>query len=531
MMLSLTTFATTLGCIFATVMARGVTDFVLVDTQTGRDLMLLLPETIIDTSVYGDQLSVRVETDSSEDTIKVDLDNGSSIRMERSSPIYLAGTQKGKALDAVVPYPSNALVRPGKHTLRACVVDFAKAASRKLNSESDQGDGCLVVAFETRNGKKGDTTTDEVEATSAYDVPPTPTSVYGQVSGELRQWHKVTIGFRGPPASETGMTVPGIHRAPTPFADYRLDVAFVHDETGKQFVVPGYYATDGNAANNHSVSGSVWVVHFTPPLTGRYRWKAKFTEGTYAAVLGIGNPGHFFDGALGSFEVQSSDKTDISDIRSTKGRLTQTDEGNLQFADGTPYDDGLGANATIDLLEYSEFDVAPAAAAANSIQRPSLKSYEKYYSRGQGRTFANGKGTELMGAINYIASKGTPNVVTATVLQGNRTFPFRSTTNLLQFDVSKLEQWGAMFDYASEKGLLIQMFLGDNHELLQHGDMYERTLYFREMIARFGHIPAIVWNLEQDVSSDNWPIQSKIALLRELDPYESTPIRVRTPMS
>ena len=42
------------------------------------------------------------------------------------------------------------------------------------------------------------------------------------VSGELRQWHKVTLTLNGPQASETDSS-------PNPFTDYRMTVTFTHE--------------------------------------------------------------------------------------------------------------------------------------------------------------------------------------------------------------------------------------------------------------------------------------------------------------
>ena len=42
------------------------------------------------------------------------------------------------------------------------------------------------------------------------------------VSGELRQWHKVTLTLNGPQASETDTS-------PNPFTDYRFTVTFTHE--------------------------------------------------------------------------------------------------------------------------------------------------------------------------------------------------------------------------------------------------------------------------------------------------------------
>ena len=80
----------------------------------------------------------------------------------------------------------------------------------------------------------------------------------GQISGELKTWHKVTITFDGPQTSERA--------EPNPFTDYRLNVTFSKGE--KTFLVPGYYAADGDAANTGADSGNKWRVHFAPSEPG-----------------------------------------------------------------------------------------------------------------------------------------------------------------------------------------------------------------------------------------------------------------------
>lgn len=76
----------------------------------------------------------------------------------------------------------------------------------------------------------------------------------GQITGELKQWHKVTLTFDGPVASETA--------EPNPFLDYRLNVTFTHEGGAKSYLVPGYFAADGDAANTSADSGNKWRVHF-----------------------------------------------------------------------------------------------------------------------------------------------------------------------------------------------------------------------------------------------------------------------------
>lgn len=70
-------------------------------------------------------------------------------------------------------------------------------------------------------------TTVLVEADSAQPV----------ISGELKKWHKITLTFDGPEVSETNET--------NPFMRYRFNVRFTHDESGRSFVVPGFFVADG----------------------------------------------------------------------------------------------------------------------------------------------------------------------------------------------------------------------------------------------------------------------------------------------
>ena len=69
------------------------------------------------------------------------------------------------------------------------------------------------------------------------------------VSGELRQWHKVTLTSNGPQATETDTS-------PNPFTDYRMTVVFTHESGAPRYEVPGYFAADGDAANTSASAGN-----------------------------------------------------------------------------------------------------------------------------------------------------------------------------------------------------------------------------------------------------------------------------------
>ena len=66
------------------------------------------------------------------------------------------------------------------------------------------------------------------------------------ISGELKQWHKVTLTLDGPLARESD-------DSPNPFTDCRMMVTFRHESGSPQYVVPGYFAADGELLGDRSV--------------------------------------------------------------------------------------------------------------------------------------------------------------------------------------------------------------------------------------------------------------------------------------
>ena len=61
------------------------------------------------------------------------------------------------------------------------------------------------------------------------------------ISGELKQWHKVTLTLDGPFAAE-------LENDPNPFTDYSLMVTFTHESGSPSYNVPGYLAAGGGAS-------------------------------------------------------------------------------------------------------------------------------------------------------------------------------------------------------------------------------------------------------------------------------------------
>lgn len=146
--------------------------------------------------------------------------------------------------------------------------------------------------------------------------------------GDLRKWHKITLVFpNGPSSSESA--------DPNPFTDYRLDVTFTNGNL--TYLMPGFYAADGNAAETSASSGSVWQCNFAPSMTGTWTWQASFLSGSNVAMewpLVSGTP-TAFHGVSGFFVIDPTNKSG-RDLRG-KGMLQYVRKHHLQFRETGEY--------------------------------------------------------------------------------------------------------------------------------------------------------------------------------------------------
>lgn len=158
-----------------------------------------------------------------------------------------------------------------------------------------------------------------------------------EVTGELKKWHKLTVNLSGPYAHERD-------NAPNPFTDFRMTATFTHTD-GSKYVVPGYFAADGDAANSSQESGNVWRAHFAPDKTGDWAYSIAFHQGDLAAVDAdaAAKPLVPYNGKSGSFAIANSDKQG-RDLRA-RGRLQYVGKHYLQFAGSKEYFLKVGANA------------------------------------------------------------------------------------------------------------------------------------------------------------------------------------------
>ncbi|MFC1569299.1 DUF5060 domain-containing protein [bacterium] len=313
-----------------------------------------------------------------------------------------------------------------------------------------------------------------------------------QIHGDLKQWHKVMIDFEGPQISESGL--------PNPFTEYRLDVFFTGPNS-QTYAVPGYFAADGDAAETRANSGTIWRVNFCPDQPGTWTYTASFvTGGMIAAELTGGESAGFFNGTSGTFDVSVGENLSEKDFRS-QGKLIYMDEHYLQFMGSEKYFIKAGANSPEVFLEYNDFDNTP----SNRSYTPHQDDWNDGDPIWQGE-----KGKEIIGAINYLSDTGI-NALYFLMMNaygdGKKAWPWIHQDSLFVYDCSKLDQWDIVFSHMTRMGVMPHFVLTETEnesffEIVEEGEAGgfadSRKIFYREMVARFGHHPAVTWNVGEE---------------------------------
>ncbi len=358
-------------------------------------------------------------------------------------------------------------------------------------------------------------------AFTANSVIPSP-----MISGEMKKWHKITITFDGPDTSEDA--------AVNPFLNYRLNVTFKN--TDKTYTVPGFYAADGNAAQSSSISGNKWQVHFTPDKRGFWSYKASFRKGSDIAIdpdPEAGSPVSF-DSIKGQFKIAPTDKAP-PDFRA-RGMLNYIGEHYLQFAETKEYFLKGGADSPENFLAYFEFDGTfdiPKKPKKNKKRnkRPGSKflhhynPHKKDWKKGD-PVWQNKKGKNIIGALNYLASKGMNSVYFLTYNidkgDGMDTWPWTGPEERFRFDCSKLAQWEIIFSHMDSLGLVMHLITQEteNDQALDKGKLgRQRKLYYQELIARFAHHLGLIWNLGEENTNTEEEQKAFASFFKRNDPY------------
>ena len=357
------------------------------------------------------------------------------------------------------------------------------------------------------------------------------------IDGELKKWHRITLSFEGPETSEIAEN--------NPFLNYRLEVTFTNGE--EKFIVPGFYAADGNAANTSSNFGNIWQVRFTPNKTGEWLYKVSFKTGENIAVsdasLNAESAG-YFDGVEGSFSIEESDK--VGKDNRAKGKLQYIGESYLRFAESNQYFIKLGVDAPENLLAYADFDASTNALGLQKKWEPHANDFEK---AATSFLWGENKGKNLLGAINYLSNESLnvfsfltfnidgddrnvfPHLLKVSIKEYEKYASVKKNKEAWQtlfhktrFDVSKLDQWERIFEYAEIKGMFLHFKTHETEtdHLMDNGVFgIEGKLYYRELIARFGHHLAMNWNLGEENDQPIEEVKKVADYVYHLDPYKS----------
>jgi hypothetical protein len=507
-----------------------ITGLTLVNSETDLEISPLtidsLNSVLIDLALYGGvPLTIRCDINFtiavSVGFVEFDIDNGRIVRTEEMEPYYLGGDTDGDANQV------NSLQAIGTFTLQITVYG-------SVNNNLLQQTLYMISVIDTSRPDGSGTLSPTVTPLSIYDVTNyTSDPITGSVNGELKKWHKITIGFAGPSTSETNNIF-------NPFTDYRLDVTFTHTGTQRKYVSPGFYTCRGDVANSGESSGNIWLVHFRPDAAGNWTYVASFVEGVDVALynqselvdalrMGSASSASFFDGAAGTFRVVKSDKKG-RDFRS-KGRLQYSPYyHHLQFQETGEYFLKAGADSPENFLAYVDFDNTPNNGGYRKDWSPHLRDYND-----GDPTWSNGKGRGIIGAINYLSSTGM-NVISFLTMNINgddrNVYPYISDSDLYRIDCSKTAQWDIVFDHAEQMGLFLhfKMQETENDQLLEsEGEVFGRArkLYYRELIARFGHHLALNWNLGEENGNSDQQRKLFSDFIKDIDPFDH-PIVVHT---
>lgn len=353
-----------------------------------------------------------------------------------------------------------------------------------------------------------------------------------KVVGTKAAWQTLEIAFQGPQSSEEALI--------NPFLNYRLQVVFEND--GESFNVPGFYAADGQSAESSANSGNIWKVRFTPNKQGTWKFKAYFEQGDNIAIqdLEVTGTANAFNGISGEVKIKAMDSLAPGFLG--KGKLKYTGNRYLQFGGTGEYFLKGGAGSPENFLGYEDFDGTykwdddnnRPGEAQSGEKLHHYRNHLKDWKMGD-PTWKNEKGKAMIGGLNYLASKGINSLYFLSMNingDGKDVWPYTEYQERLRFDCSKLDQWEQVFSHMDKLGIVMHMVLQEteNETLLDDGNTtFERKLYYREMIARFGHHLGLIWNMGEENGPVHWsPVgqntqqkKDMVAFFKAIDPYKN----------
>lgn len=302
-------------------------------------------------------------------------------------------------------------------------------------------------------------------------IPFTPPATQVLALGSFAQWQCVEVAFTGPASHGAG--------DPNPFSIF-VD-ATLTAPSGRQYRVPGFYDGDGQGG----LDGHVWKVRFSADEVGEWTLAATSAQPLLA-------------GYRGTFTVTAPAK-DAPDFHG-RGRLEAV---------------GTAENR----IRYLKFRDGPYWLKAGCDDPENFLGQSSHYDTPDKRR----------AAVDYLAAKGINSLYLMTHnLDGDdqdvwpwlgrtaREAKANSGANA-RFDIARLNEWRELFDYLQTKGVAVYLVLEDDSAWKG----YDHARYYRELVARFGYLPALLFNFNEEYN-ENYKLAEAIGFMRllaELDPF------------
>ena len=289
--------------------------------------------------------------------------------------------------------------------------------------------------------------------------------------GTFEKWQKIEISMIGPQSKGVG--------EPNPFSVF-VDVIFT-SPTGQTYKVPGFYGGDGRGG----LDGKIWKVRFSADETGPWNFISESSQ-------------PLLNKTSGSFTVISQSENAPGFYKLGRLEYPGTAENGLRymkFRDGSYW-----LKAGCDNPENFMGE---------------LRNYNTWEKRKR--------------AIDYLSEKGINSLYIMTHnIDGdnNDVWPWIGKTSdeakkyassNARFNILRLERWRHVFEYMQAKSMVSYIILEDDSAW----SGYDHERYYREMIARFGDLPALIFNINEE-HDENYSLREALLLSRELkkiDPY------------
>jgi len=290
--------------------------------------------------------------------------------------------------------------------------------------------------------------------------------------GRFAKWAKIEIALTGSPSEGRG--------SPNPF-DVLVDATFT-GPGGRIYRVPGFYDGDGRGG----LDGSVWKVRFSADAKGQWRFASTSSNKR-------------LDGWTGSFTVVDP-PADAPQFHRW---------GRLEYVGG--------AASSIRYLKFRDGPYWLKAGCddpENFLGR--FKSYDTPAKRRKAVDYLSRMGVNCLYIMTHNIGGDHKDVwpwLGDTAAEAMR----NAREGKVRFDIARMEQWRALFEYMQTRGVVPYIILEDDSAWT--GFDYRR--YYREIIARFGHVPALLLNFCEEHNERHKLAEALrwMAVLGRIDPY------------